>query len=179
MYVEKGEEDDAAAEEVTVEITDSVPSASPSPPTPTDVQSDQHEGDKGASFVDEDIEKAVVESQMASPEETASSFESGFPLNSPLITKEDTSDSILKRNQFLRDLSETRKSPVKSEREASDDEEKEDVDTKKSPIDVDTGFAELGGFSTQNITGLVIDEDPMRINPRRLFYPGEKYQPEV
>ena len=170
-----------AANEVAGEVVESIPSASPSPPTSTDAQNDQHEGDKKeASFVDdEDIEKAVLESQTASPDETASPFESGFPLNSPLTRKEDSSDSILKRDQFLKKLFEKRKSLAKSNNEASDDEEEKDADKKESPIDVDTGFAELGGFSTQSVTGLVLDEDPMRIHPRRYFQPGQTYQPEV
>lgn len=98
--------------------------------------------------------------------------DTGFPVKSPLLTKESSTSAQLIRNKYLRDvLSNSKPKPS----EEADEEDPSTVD--RPEIDPDTGFAELGGFKTESITGL-LNEDPMRLHPTRLFTPGQFYEPE-
>jgi len=78
------------------------------------------------------------------------------------------------RRAFLKKL--TKKEASTADEESQSDAEQATHEEEKG-IDANTGFAELGGFSAEDVTGL-LDEQPMRLHPRKLFYGGDQYSPE-
>lgn len=113
---------------------------------------------RAAEAGSEDVQKTIADT--------------GFPVKSPLLTKESSTSAQLIRNKYLRNvLSNTKPKPT----EESVEEDPSTID--RPELDPDTGFAEIGGFKTELTTGL-LTEEPMRLHPTRLFIPGQVYEPE-